>query len=89
VFSDFEISRFPIVWKMFVETKTGFEIPKNNHTSVLGRPWTKQMVLIDFSGTLKFQFTENNENQRFVYSVRQKIEDLGPKKGTVRCHMRI
>ena len=50
------------------------------HLGVLGRPWTKRMVSIAISSTLKFQFAEHHVSSRFGHSVGQKIADPGPIK---------
>ena len=56
--------------------KSGGEISRKNNKGVLGRSWSKWMVLTAVSSTLKFQFTVNPESKRFDYSVRQNIGDL-------------
>ena len=73
-FSDLEIFEF---WETHLK-QSGFEIAKTNNKGVLGRPWTKRMVLRAISSTLNFQFTEKHAKLRFDYSVRQKIGDPGP-----------
>jgi len=46
------ISKFEI----FEFSTSGYEISKEINKGVLGRPWTKRMVLIAISNTLKFQY---------------------------------
>ena len=80
----FGISRFPAfsILKIFLFAKYVWGIwwwdIEENSKGVLGRPWTKWMVLRVISSTLKFQFTVNHEKWRFDYSVRQNIGDRGP-----------
>ena len=70
------ISKFEI----FEFSTSGYEISKEINKGVLGRPWTKRMVLRAIFSTLKFQFAEHHENERSDHSVRQKIGDPGPHK---------
>ena len=49
--------------------KSGGEISRKKNKGVLDRHWTKHMVLITISSTLKFQFTENHEFEKNDYSV--------------------
>ena len=80
-FLDFQIFdyRYFFVCNIILENLVVRYRGKNNK-GVLERPWTKWRVLRATSSTLKFQVTENHENSRFDYSVRQKIGDPGPIK---------
>ena len=57
---DFQFSIFVFLLEMF--GKAGGDISRKNNNGVLDRPWTKWMVLMAISSTLKFQFTENHES---------------------------
>ena len=63
-FPNFPIFNFRDLCLQHICEKSGGEISRNNNKGVLYRPWTKRMVLMAISSTLKFQFTGNHENEK-------------------------